>query len=507
MFDLSNGYVYLVGAGPGDPKLITIKGSECIAKADVLVYDRLAARRLLTLARPDCELIYVGKSPDRHTLRQEEINQLLVDKGLEGKIVTRLKGGDPFVFGRGGEEAEALLNAGIKFEVVPGITSAIAVPAYAGIPVTHRDLTSSFAVITGHEDPNKNETSIHWDHLANSHGTLVFLMGMENLPLIAKKLMENDKKPSTPVAIIQWGTRPEQRTLVGQLDNIAKLVKEQNFTNPSIIIVGEVVSMREKLQWFEQKPLFGQRIIVTRARQQASELSRAIESLGGEAWEFPTIEIVPPTDKSKLDQALTTLNSFNWLIFTSVNGVEAFFNELKSQHRDIRDLVGLSIVAIGPATQAALQDIGLRVDYVPDEYRAEKVVEGMAERVKPGQKALLVRAEEARDVLPDSLREMGVDVWDVPVYKMVIGGANRNELQSMLRDKEIHAVTFTSSSTVRNFLKLIDGDLTLLKDVLLYSIGPITSATAVELGLAIHKEATQYTINGLIEVLLEGKKI
>lgn len=503
---MTKGYVYLVGAGPGDPKLITIKGSECIAKADVLVYDRLASRRLLTLARPDCELIYVGKSPDRHTLKQEEINQLLVDKGLEGKIVTRLKGGDPFVFGRGGEEAEALLDAGIQFEVVPGITSAIAVPAYAGIPVTHRDLTSSFAVITGHEDPTKNETTIHWDHLALSHGTLVFLMGMENLPLIAKKLMENGKTPTTPVGIIQWGTRPEQRTLVGQLDNIAQRVKEQEFTNPSIIIVGEVVSLREKLQWFEKKPLFGQRIVVTRARHQASELSQAIEALGGEAWEFPTIEIAPPSDNAYLIKALNDLKSFQWLIFTSVNGVEAFFAELRAQGRDIRDLIGLEIVAIGPATQAALEKKGLRVAYVPEEYRAEKIVEGLSGRVLPSHRVLLARAEEARDVLPESLKAMGAEVWDVPVYKTVLGGANRDELQRLLRDKEIHTVTFTSSSTVRNFVKLLDGEVALLDNVKLYSIGPITSATAREHGLTVFKEAAQYTIGGLVEVLLEGGK-
>lgn len=496
-----------MGAGPGDPKLITIKGSECIAKAEVLVYDRLASRRLLALARQDCELIYVGKSPDRHTLRQEEINQLLVDKGLEGKIVTRLKGGDPFVFGRGGEEAEALLEAGIQFEVVPGITSAIAVPAYAGIPVTHRDLTTSFAVITGHEDPTKNETTIHWDHLAQSHGTLVFLMGMSNLPLIAQKLMENGKKPTTPVGIIQWGTRPEQRTLVGQLDTIATEVKAEGFTNPSIIIVGEVVTLREKLQWFEKKPLFGQRIVVTRARHQASELSQAIEALGGEAWEFPMIEIAPPSDNNAyLLKALNKLKEFQWLIFTSVNGVEAFFTELKLQERDVRALVGLEIVAIGPATKVAIEQRGLRAAYVPEEFRAEKVVEGLSSRVSFGQKVLLARAEEARDILPVSLKAMGLDVWDVPVYKTVIGGANRVELKSLLQDKEIHSVTFTSSSTVRNFVSLIDGDVSLLEGVSLYSIGPITSATAQELGLSIFKEAAEYTISGLVDVLLEGRE-
>lgn len=501
---MGKGFVYLVGAGPGDPKLITVKGSECIAKAEVLVYDRLASRRLLSLAKEDCELIYVGKSPDRHTLRQEEINQVLVQKGKEGKIVTRLKGGDPFVFGRGGEEALALVEAGIPFEIVPGVTSAIAVPAYAGIPVTHRELTSSFTVITGHEDPEKNSSTIDWEHLGPVEGTLVFLMGMENLELIAQKLIENGKNPETAVGIIQWGTRSEQRTLVGKLHNIAQLVKEQGFTNPSIIIVGQVVSLREKLQWFEKRPLFGKRIIVTRARHQASALSQVIEDLGGEAWEFPAIEIVPPTLPERLTKVIKELKRFQWLVFTSVNGVEAFFKELGKQGRDIRDLKGMEIVAIGPVTRAALENKNLRVAYVPEEYRAEKIIEGLASRILPGQGVLIARAEEARDILPESLKALGADVWDVPAYKTVLGGANREELKRLLGEKVVDAVTFTSSSTVRNFMQLLDGDTSLLDNVTVFSIGPITSATARELGLKVHKEAVQYTIKGLVEALVKG---
>ncbi|MHB1651937.1 MAG: uroporphyrinogen-III C-methyltransferase [Desulfitobacteriaceae bacterium] len=501
---MAKGYVYLVGAGPGDPKLLTIKGAECIAKADVLVYDRLASRRLLSLANSNCELIYVGKSPDRHTLHQEEINELLVQKGAEGKVVTRLKGGDPFVFGRGGEEAEALLAADIAFEVVPGVTSAIAVPAYAGIPVTHRELTSSFAVITGHEDPSKNVTSIAWEHLSPAHGTLIFLMGMENLPLIAGKLMEHGKSAATPVGIIQWGTRPEQRSLVGRLDNIAEMVKEHGFSSPAIIIVGEVVSLREKLQWFEKKPLFGQRIVVTRARHQASILSQAIENLGGEPWEFPTIEIVPPSKPERLTEALKNLGRFQWIIFTSANGVEAFFKELGRLDKDIRDIGSAEVVAIGPATQAALEKHNLRVSFVPEEYRAEKIIEGLTNRVLSGQSVLLARAEEARDILPESLKTLGADVWDVPAYKTVTGGANREELQEQLREKMIQAITFTSSSTVQNFCRLLEGDFSLLDGVKLFSIGPITSATARDLGLNIDKEAAYYTIEGLVEALVEG---
>lgn len=501
---METGYVYLVGAGPGDPKLITVKGVECIAKAEVLVYDRLASRRLLTLANPNCELVYVGKSPDRHTLCQEDINEVLVKKGLEGKIVTRLKGGDPFVFGRGGEEAEALINAGIPFEIVPGVTSAISVPAYAGIPVTHRDLTSSFAVITGHEDPNKNSSAIAWEHLANTHGTLIFLMGMENLGLIAKKLIENGRASTTPVALIQWGTRPEQRTLVGQLENIAESAKQEGITNPSIIIVGEVVSLREKLQWFEKKTLFGKRIVVTRARHQSSALAQAIEDLGGEPWEFPTIEIAPPSDPQKLVDVIQKIKRFKWLVFTSVNGVKYFFEELINQGKDVRELAGIDLVAIGPATQAALENRGLRVTLVPEEYRAEKIIEGLASRVLHGQSVLLARAEEARDILPESLKALGVDVWDIPVYRTIVGEANKAELQALLMDHFIHAVTFTSSSTVRNFMQLLDGDSSLLEGVKLFSIGPITSATARELGLTIYREAEKYTIDGLVQALVEG---
>jgi uroporphyrinogen III methyltransferase/synthase len=358
---LGAGYVYLVGAGPGDPKLLTIKGAECIAKADVLIYDRLVSPRILQWAKKDCELIYVGKTPQKHTLRQDEINALLAEKAREGKTVTRLKGGDPFVFGRGGEEAEALRQAGIRYEIVPGITSAVSVPAYAGIPVTHRDLASSFSVITGHEDPDKNESAIAWEHLAGLNSTLIFLMGMDNLGFICRKLMENGLKGDTPAGVVQWGTRSNQRTVTGDLRSIEQLAEEAGIKNPAVIIVGRVVSLRSKLRWLENKPLFGRRIIVTRARRQASVLSQAIEELGGEAWEFPVIELAPPANPEFLTDAVSNIQSFQWLIFTSVNGVEAFFAEMKRQEKDIRDLAGVRLAAIGPATANALSDKGLRV--------------------------------------------------------------------------------------------------------------------------------------------------
>jgi uroporphyrinogen III methyltransferase/synthase len=501
---LPKGHVFLVGAGPGDPKLLTLKGSECIAQADVLVYDRLVSKSLLDLARQDAELIYAGKSPEGHTLKQEEINQVLIATATLGKTVTRLKGGDPFVFGRGGEEAEALAEAGIPFEIVPGITSAVAVPAYAGIPVTHRDFTSSFTVITGHEKPDKNNSALNWEALAQLKSTLIFLMGMENLELICNNLMDNGLEPSTPVGLIQWGTRSEQRVLTGCLADIALKARQECFTNPAVIIVGQVVSLRDKLKWLEHKPLFGRRIIVTRARHQASALSQAIAKLGGEPLEFPVIALSEPSNPELLRQAIREVNKFSWLIFTSVNGVEAFFQQLRKLGKDIRELAGIELAAIGPATREALEQKGLKVAYVPEEYRAERIAQGLADKIVPGQKILLARAEEAREVLPEELISLGAEVFDVPAYKTVLGETDKNELIRLLKEHSVDAVTFTSSSTVRNFLEFLDGNLDLLKGVTTCSIGPITSETAVKLGLPIDYEAAEYTIEGLIKALLRG---
>jgi uroporphyrinogen III methyltransferase/synthase len=497
------GIVYLVGAGPGDPGLITVKGLECIRRAEVLVYDRLAGKRLLSFAPRGCEMIYVGKLPDRHTLRQEEINRLLVDKALEGKVVTRLKGGDPYVYGRGGEEAELLVEYGLPFEVVPGITSAIAVPAYAGIPVTHRDFTSSFAVITGHEDPNKNESSIAWDKIATGIGTLVFLMGVSNLPFIVRQLTENGRAPDTPVALIRWGTRPEQSTLTGTLANIVQKVADAGFTSPAIIIVGDVVRLRDTLSWFEKKPFFGKRVVVTRSREQASELSRRIEDLGGEAWEFPVIEIAEPEDFGPMDEAIGRIESYHWMIFTSVNGVDSFFRRMRHHGRDIRDLKGARICAIGPKTRERLEELCLQVEYVPAEYRAEAVLAGLEGKLVPGERVLLPRADIARTILPETLALMGAIVDNVVAYSTIRGDGESALLREMLEEGMIHYVTFTSSSTVRNFVELLGADRIqkLLENVRLVSIGPITSEAARDLGLTIDMEASEYTIDGLVDVL------
>lgn len=500
---MSKGLVYLVGAGPGDPGLITVKGLECVKKADVIVYDRLASPRLLSYARPDAELIYVGKSPDCHTLNQTQINQVLVDKALEGKLVTRLKGGDPFVFGRGGEEAEALLAYDLPFEVVPGITSAISVPAYAGIPVTHRDFTSNFTVITGNEDPTKEDSSIDWAKISTGAGTLVFLMGMRNLPKIVQKLQAHGRPANTPIALIRWGTRPEQQTVVGTLENIVEEAEKAKIKHPVIIIVGQVVTLRDKLKWFENKPLFGKRVVVTRSRSQASTFSEAIEELGGEPWEFPTISIAEPDDFAPMDAAIAHLEEYQWLIFTSVNGVESFFARLTHNKRDVRDLKGIKLCAIGPKTREELGKRGLNCDYMPGEYRAEAIIEGMKQYNLQGQQILLPRADIARKVLPDTLKQLGAVVTDVVAYKTVLGDGSGMVLE-LLQNKTVDVVTFTSSSTVKNFVKMLNTSnyVELLQNVTLASIGPITSETARSLGLQIQIEAKEYTIPGLVKAIL-----
>jgi uroporphyrinogen III methyltransferase / synthase len=497
--------VYLVGAGPGDPGLITVKGKQAIEKADVIVYDRLASPQLLQSTHPNAEKIYVGKLPDRHTLTQEEINELLVRKAKEGKVVTRLKGGDPFIFGRGGEEAERLVEEGIPFEVVPGITSAIAVPAYAGIPVTHREFSSSFAIVTGHERPEKTESSINWEKLATATETLIFLMGVSNLPFIVKQLTKYGREATTPIALIRWGTRIEQETLVGTLADIVQKVEKLNFGSPAIIIVGEVVRLREKLAWFEHKPLFGKRILVTRARSQSSELTGLITNLGGEAIEFPVIRIVEPERGELLNAALHQLAEYDWVIFTSVNGVKHFFDRIQKSQLDIRQMSKARLAAIGPKTAAALSDKGLLVKVLPEEYKAEALVEHLRPFVQAGEKILLPRADIARKVLAEELRDMGCDVTEVDAYDTQIDATNAEEIVQMLERGQIDVLTFTSSSTVRNFIQAIGSITTemepLLQNTQIACIGPITAKTAESLGLRVDVMAKEYTIDGLIEAI------
>jgi len=500
------GKVYLVGAGPGDPGLLTIKGRECISRADVLIYDFLANPAFLEYAREGAELIYVGKQGGRHTASQEKINSLIVEKARQGKMVVRLKGGDPFIFGRGGEEAEELVEAGVDFEVVPGITSAIAVPAYAGIPLTHRDYTATVAFITGHEDPKKDKSNIAWDKLATGAGTLVFLMGVGNLPAIAKRLMEYGRSPETPVAVVCRGTDPDQKTVLGTLDTIARVAEENRIRPPAIIVVGEVVSLREKLEWFEKRPLFGKRIVVTRAREQASGFKAGLSLLGAECIQFPTIRVVSPDSWEPIDSAIKRLSHYDWLLFTSVNGVKYFLDRLGHLGRDVRDLKGLRIGAIGPKTAEAWSRMGIKPDLVPDEYRAEAVAEGLGGFGIKGKKILIPRAVMAREILPEALREMGADVDVVPAYQTVKPDEDVERVKGMFQRNEIHMVTFTSSSTVNNFMEMFRGSEEAVKEwmatVAVACIGPITAKTARNHGLSVDIIPPEYTIDSLTDAIV-----
>ncbi|QTA92681.1 uroporphyrinogen-III C-methyltransferase [Desulfonema magnum] len=502
---MTNGKVYLVGAGPGDPGLITVKGLECIRCADTIIYDYLAAPALLKYAPENAELIYVGKKGGDHTLSQDGINALIAEKAKSGLVVTRLKGGDPFIFGRGGEEAEILLDEGVPFEVVPGVTSAIAAPAYAGIPLTHRDFTSTLAFVTGHEDPTKAETSIDWASLAKGIGTLVFLMGVKNLPNITRNLLEHGMNADTPVALVRWGTTPGQMTVTGTLETIVEEVKAAGLKAPAIIVVGNVVGLRQRLKWFENRPLMGKRIVVTRAREQASDLVKLLSDLGAECLEYPTIKVTPPEDRNPLDMALENLSEYDWIVFTSVNGVKFFFERLFEKGKDVRALHQLRTAAIGPATAKRLRDFGLNSDIVPESYRAESVVDAFENEEIKGKKILLPRAKEARPVLPVELRKMGAMVDEVTTYCTKAVRDNADVLVTQLKEGAIDIVTFTSSSTVRNFRSLLppgdDALKNLMQGVTIASIGPVTADTAKELGFDVHISAESYTIPGLCEAI------
>ncbi|MFH1984107.1 MAG: uroporphyrinogen-III C-methyltransferase [Pseudomonadota bacterium] len=500
-----NGTVYLIGAGPGDPGLITVRGLECIRRADVIVYDYLAAPQLLKHARTDAEVIYVGKKGGDHTLPQEGINDLLVEKALAGSSVARLKGGDPFIFGRGGEEAEALVANGIPFEIVPGVTSAIAAPAYAGIPLTHRKFTATLAFVTGHEDPTKSASSIDWEALTRAAGTLVFFMGVKNLPLIVEQLTRHGRAPETPVALVRWGTTSRQKTVSGTLATIAQRVAEAGLKAPAIIVVGEVVSLRDTMRWFDRRPLFGKRIVVTRAREQASHLVERLQALGAECLEIPTIRIAAPEDWAPLDAAIADLEQYQWIVFTSVNGVKYFFQRLFSLGADVRRLHRAKIAVIGPATRDKLMEFGIRADILPESYRAESVVAAFANETVAGSRVLLPRALEARSVLPEALTRMGARVDDVCAYRTLLDSDGGDELLTALENAQIDMVTFTSSSTATNFKALLpEGRLAeLMAPVTAASIGPITTETAEALGFTVALTADDYTIPGLCEAILK----
>jgi uroporphyrinogen III methyltransferase/synthase len=499
------GKVYLVGAGPGDPQLLTLRGKRCLEQADVVVYDYLANPVLLDHAPERAERIYVGRRDRGAYQDQHEVNHLLIGKAREGNVVVRLKGGDPFVFGRGGEEAEAVAEAGIPFEVVPGVTSAVAVPAYAGIPVTHRTLASTVAFVTGHEDPTKGTSSMEWPRLASADGTLVFLMGMKNLPAIVERLTKDGKSIETPVALIRWGTRSHQRTVVGTLRDIVGKAEQAQMEPPTIIVVGQVVRLREQLNWYETRPLFGKRILVTRAREQAGELSRLLADYGAEAVEYPVIQIVPPESWRELDDALAGLNRYHWLVFTSVNGIRPFMERLKQRGQDARTLSGLRIGCIGPRTAEELARYGLNADLIPTQFQAEGLIAAMMEAGVSGRRVLIARAAVAREVLPDQLRTAGAEVRIVTVYRTIRPVSEVKRLKDQLARRELHAMTFASSSTVRNFCTLFenrDEMRALTAGVAVACIGPITAQTAEEEGLPVTIMANENTIPALVDAIV-----
>ena len=530
------GKVYLVGAGPGDIGLLTIKGLKCLRKADVVIYDFHLNAQVLNYINHNAEFIYAGKRGGHHTLTQDEINAILVQRAKEGRTICRLKGGDPFIFGRGGEEAEALSKEGIEFEVVPGVSSAVAAPAYAGIPLTHRLYSSSFAVIPGYEDATKKESTIDWSKLSTGVGTLVFLMAVKNVRSITQKLIENGRPPDTPVAVIRWGTRPDQKTIVGTLQSIPELVKEKHIKPPAVMVVGEVVRLRETLQWYEKKPLFGYRILVTREHMEGFE---RLEELGAEIIEFPTIEIVPPESYEEIDSSIEHITSYDWLVFTSRNGVKYFFSRFFEKDNDIRELKGIKICAIGTKTAQEVKKYGIKVDLIPDEFHAEGLIEsftkfsGLYSTPSPyppvapggaegrdsskqksresgllkGMRFLLPRAEKAREIFPEHVRELGGEI-DVPVaYRTIKPESRGKRLRRFLREGRISVATFTSAATFHNFREIMGDDADeRLKGVPIAAIGPVTAKAVEEAGLHVDIMPKEATIEAMVEDIIQWDK-
>ncbi|MDQ3721457.1 MAG: uroporphyrinogen-III C-methyltransferase [Actinomycetota bacterium] len=485
------GIVYLVGAGPGDPGLMTARSLELIAQADVILYDRLIPDGALRGARADCELTYVGKAPGAAAMAQADIDRLLVELGHQGQRVVRLKGGDPFVFGRGGEEAAALAQAGVRFEVVPGVTAGVAAPAYAGVPVTHRDSASAVAFVTGHEDPEKPETAVDWPALAAFPGTLVFYMGVRNLPKIAERLIASGRPGTEPAAVVAQGTLPAQRSLRAPLAELPRRVAEAQVSPPAITVVGPVAAL--ELGWIDRRPLHGRSVAVTRARAQVSELAGRLRALGAEVIETPAIRIVAKAPPHQLER----IEDYDLVCLTSPNGAKLLLEGLAAHGKDARALAGAVVAAIGPGTAKELSARGLTADVVPPRSLAESLVEALEETEVAGKRVLVARAAEARDVLPDALGERGAEVDVVPLYETVVEPLGDEERAGLARASH---VTFTASSTVRFLLESL-GD-RLPPGPRVVSIGPVTSATAREHGLKVDVEATRHDLDGLVDALV-----
>ncbi len=503
------GIVYLVGAGPGDIGLLTLRGAELLARADVVVHDALANLELLVLAPPGAEFIDAGKRARDHTIPQAELNRLLIEKAQAGNVVVRLKGGDPYVFGRGGEEAEELAAAGVPFEVVPGISSVAAAPNYAGIPLTHRDHCAVVQVITGHEDPLKPASRVDWAAIARVPGTKVILMGVERIRTIAQELMTHGLPATTPVAMIRNGTTNDQETLVGTVGTIADLAETRKFSAPAVTIIGDVVSLRKKLNWFEGRPLSGQRIVVTRTRAQASQLSEELRERGAGVWEIPTIQIAPPLEHVALVEAISGIGSYDWLVFTSPNGVTAFFDYFFKAYDDIRALGALRIAAIGPATAAKLKELHLRVDVTPEEYVARKITDAINQyETVENLRFLLMRAEVASPELPKMLEEKGGIVDDVACYRTIPETEDRAGVAERFRKAGADWLTFTSASTVENFHARFDLPkvAAAFPRMKLASIGPETSRALTALGLSATVEAKPHNIHGLVASIVKSSR-
>ncbi len=492
---MKKGVVYLVGAGPGDPELISVKGMRVLREADCIIYDYLAEKSLLDGL--DCEIIYVGKQGSDHTLKQDEINELIAAKALEGKTVVRLKGGDPFIFGRGGEEAELLVEKNIPFVVIPGISSFYSAPAYAGIPLTHRDFSNAFEVISGHRRSDADDTEdVNFPEF-DPEKTFAFLMGMKNLSHISRTLIEEKNFPSeTPVGIISWGTRPEQRVVTSTLSGIADAVEKAKLTPPAIIIMGGVVSLRDKLRWFDTQPLFGKKIVVTRTRNQASKLSKMLTSLGARTIEFPTIEIKKLDDLSLFRKSLSSIETYNWIVFTSQNAINIFFEELFASGKDARALGNIKIAVIGKASGDELKQYGLIPDMVPVKFVAESLLDEFRKYNLAGQKILIPCSADARMTLTDGLKEMGADVDRIHIYTAEKPSHTDDKLIEQVRKADI--ITFTSSSTAANFFSMFPET-----DAVLASIGPVTTATIVEHGFNPSITADEFTIDGLVEAMVK----
>ena len=504
---MGKGKVYLIGAGPGDIGLMTVKAMRCIRKADVVVYDFHVNAQILNSIKQTAEFVYAGKRGGHHEMTQEQINAVLVDRAEEGKLVCRLKGGDPFVFGRGGEEAQALALSGIEFEVIPGVSSITAVPAYAGIPLTHRGYSSTFAVITGNEAVTKPESSLYWAGLARAYETLVFLMAVRNIEAIADNLIEHGKAADTPAAVIRWGTRPDQVTITGTLGTIAQLVKDRDIRPPAVMIVGDVVRLRDVLQWYEKKPLFGYRVLIT--REYTPEYER-LEDLGAEIFEFPTIRLAPPESYEELDRAIAAIRDYQWLIVTSSHGLASFMERFLDKGFDIRDLKGVRLCAIGEKTAEAIRRYGMKVDLVPDQFSAEGLVDafvrlsGAAEKGNlEGVSFLLPRADNSRELFPEKIRELGGRI-DTPVaYRNLKPERHGKRLKTFLMEGRITVATFTSGATFNNFLDIVGPDaLPFLKKVAIAAIGPVTRKAIEKEGLTVRIMPEEATIGGMAEEII-----